>query len=187
MPTIMKGRSGASSRRFTSARSRTPMLIEPMQSRMTIIGITNVSGKRCARSGTAMRVEPKPEMPKITYAASTISGANTSTSGGGIVIVVEASIQPRLRRAGSVSFESRNLQRREKSLVQRGRGDKIARHHSIFPPMTELLLIRHGETLWNQQGRMQGQHDSPLTALGLQQARQLASRLKDVAFAALYA
>ena len=53
--------------------------------------------------------------------------------------------------------------------------------------MTELLLIRHGETLWNQQGRMQGQHDSPLTALGLQQARQLASRLKDVAFAALYA
>ncbi len=53
--------------------------------------------------------------------------------------------------------------------------------------MTELLLIRHGETLWNQQGRMQGQHDSPLTALGLQQARQLARRLKDVAFTALYA
>ena len=53
--------------------------------------------------------------------------------------------------------------------------------------MTELLLIRHGETLWNQQGRMQGQHDSPLTALGLQQARQLARRLKDVVFAALYA
>jgi 2,3-bisphosphoglycerate-dependent phosphoglycerate mutase len=53
--------------------------------------------------------------------------------------------------------------------------------------MTELLLIRHGETLWNQQGRMQGQHDSPLTALGLQQARQLARRLKEVAFSALYA
>jgi probable phosphoglycerate mutase len=52
--------------------------------------------------------------------------------------------------------------------------------------MTELLLIRHGETLWNQQGRMQGQHDSPLTPLGLQQARQLARRLKGVSFAALY-
>jgi probable phosphoglycerate mutase len=52
--------------------------------------------------------------------------------------------------------------------------------------LTEILLIRHGETLWNEQGRMQGQHDSPLTALGLQQARQLALRLKKVPFAALY-
>jgi 2,3-bisphosphoglycerate-dependent phosphoglycerate mutase len=52
--------------------------------------------------------------------------------------------------------------------------------------LTEILLIRHGETLWNQQGRMQGQHDSPLTPLGLQQARQLARRLKTHAFDALY-
>ena len=52
--------------------------------------------------------------------------------------------------------------------------------------MTDVLLVRHGETLWNQQGRMQGQHDSPLTPLGLQQARQLARRLKQVRFAALY-
>jgi probable phosphoglycerate mutase len=52
--------------------------------------------------------------------------------------------------------------------------------------MTELLLIRHGETVWNQQGRMQGQHDSPLTPNGLQQARQLARRLKAVSFTALY-
>jgi probable phosphoglycerate mutase len=52
--------------------------------------------------------------------------------------------------------------------------------------MTEVLLIRHGETLWNQQGRMQGQNDSPLTPLGMQQARQLAKRMKTVAFSALY-
>jgi probable phosphoglycerate mutase len=52
--------------------------------------------------------------------------------------------------------------------------------------MTEILLIRHGETTWNQQGRMQGQHDSPLTPLGLQQARLLARRLKAAAFTALY-
>ena len=52
--------------------------------------------------------------------------------------------------------------------------------------MTEILLIRHGETLWNQQGRMQGQNDSPLTPTGLEQARKLARRLKDVAFTALY-
>jgi probable phosphoglycerate mutase len=52
--------------------------------------------------------------------------------------------------------------------------------------VTELLLVRHGETLWNQQGRMQGQNDSPLTPTGLQQARQLAHRLKDVSFTTLY-
>src|SRR5918996_6105843 len=52
--------------------------------------------------------------------------------------------------------------------------------------MTEILLIRHGETLWNQQRRMQGQNDSPLTPNGLEQARKLARRLKDVAFTALY-
>jgi probable phosphoglycerate mutase len=52
--------------------------------------------------------------------------------------------------------------------------------------MTEILLVRHGETLWNQQGRMQGQHDSPLTPTGLHQARQLARRLAKVEFSALY-
>ncbi|HUP96115.1 MAG TPA: histidine phosphatase family protein [Burkholderiales bacterium] len=52
--------------------------------------------------------------------------------------------------------------------------------------MTEILLVRHGETEWNQEHRMQGQHDSPLTPTGLQQARQLARRLKEVAFSVLY-
>jgi probable phosphoglycerate mutase len=52
--------------------------------------------------------------------------------------------------------------------------------------MTEILLVRHGETLWNQQGRMQGQHDSPLTPTGLHQARRLARRLAQVEFVALY-
>jgi len=52
--------------------------------------------------------------------------------------------------------------------------------------MTEILVIRHGETEWNQQGRMQGQRDSPLTPLGLQQARQVARRLREVPHAALY-
>jgi probable phosphoglycerate mutase len=51
--------------------------------------------------------------------------------------------------------------------------------------MTELLVVRHGETEWNLQGRMQGQQDSPLTPLGLQQARQLARRLRDVPHLAL--
>src|ERR1700694_3679195 len=39
--------------------------------------------------------------------------------------------------------------------------------------MTDLLLLRHGETEWNAQGRFQGQLDSPLTARGREQAAQL--------------
>ncbi|WP_088287234.1 histidine phosphatase family protein [Ideonella sp. A 288] len=45
--------------------------------------------------------------------------------------------------------------------------------------MTELIVIRHGETDWNRQHRFQGQIDVPLNAIGLQQAERLAERLVD--------
>lgn len=38
---------------------------------------------------------------------------------------------------------------------------------TAYPP---LYILRHGETEWNATGRLQGHHDSPLTALGRQQA-----------------
>jgi len=36
----------------------------------------------------------------------------------------------------------------------------------------DLYILRHGQTEWNLQGRMQGRLDSPLTPLGQRQARQ---------------
>ena len=41
-----------------------------------------------------------------------------------------------------------------------------------------LLLLRHGETLWNQQGILQGQQDSPLSSHGWQQADRCAELLR---------
>ncbi len=52
--------------------------------------------------------------------------------------------------------------------------------------MTQLILIRHGETLWNTERRMQGQRDSPLTERGRWQAQQLGERLRQLPFTALY-
>lgn len=51
---------------------------------------------------------------------------------------------------------------------------------------TRVILLRHGETVWNLEGRYQGQLDSPLTPSGLAEARALAHRLAGVRFAALY-
>jgi 2,3-bisphosphoglycerate-dependent phosphoglycerate mutase len=42
--------------------------------------------------------------------------------------------------------------------------------------MTELSLVRHGETEWNASGRHQGQTDSQLSQRGLAQAEALAER-----------
>lgn len=51
---------------------------------------------------------------------------------------------------------------------------------------TTLYITRHGETLWNTEGRMQGWSDSPLTELGRQQAVWLEERLEDVKFHVVY-
>ena len=52
--------------------------------------------------------------------------------------------------------------------------------------MTTLWLIRHGETSWNAEGRVQGQTDVPLSEVGHAQARAVAALLACERFAAIY-
>ncbi len=55
-----------------------------------------------------------------------------------------------------------------------------------MPPLTRLLAIRHAQTSWNASGRIQGQQDIPLDALGLRQADALAHALQDEPLQAIY-
>ena len=50
----------------------------------------------------------------------------------------------------------------------------------------ELHLIRHGETNWNKERRVQGQSDSHLTDLGTQQAKELGQRIAHLEFDKIY-
>lgn len=52
--------------------------------------------------------------------------------------------------------------------------------------MTEFWLVRHGQTLWNVEGRSQGSIDIELNECGLSQARLAAQQLKTICFEAVY-
>jgi probable phosphoglycerate mutase len=52
---------------------------------------------------------------------------------------------------------------------------------------TRLCLVRHGETAWNAEGRVQGQLDVPLSEVGHAQARAVAAALAGERFDAIYA
>ncbi len=50
----------------------------------------------------------------------------------------------------------------------------------------KFYFVRHGKTLFNQMGRMQGWCDSPLLQEGINQAKNVASALRDVPFTKAY-
>ena len=47
--------------------------------------------------------------------------------------------------------------------------------------MARLILLRHGVTDWNREGRYQGQSDTPLNEEGVVQARRLIDMLESEA------
>ena len=51
---------------------------------------------------------------------------------------------------------------------------------------TTLVLVRHGETAWNVEGRIQGHTDVGLNGLGVAQAEALGKRLAGERFEAVY-
>jgi len=53
--------------------------------------------------------------------------------------------------------------------------------------ITRIIAIRHGETAWNVDTRIQGQLDVPLNDVGRWQARRLADAVADEGIAAIYA
>ena len=49
-----------------------------------------------------------------------------------------------------------------------------------------LVLVRHGETAWNAEGRIQGHLDIPLNDIGIAQANAVGRRLRSEHFDAIY-
>jgi broad specificity phosphatase PhoE len=52
--------------------------------------------------------------------------------------------------------------------------------------VTRIFLIRHGQTVWNAERRYQGQVESPLTELGMEQFRRVAAALSHEPIRAVY-
>ena len=56
-------------------------------------------------------------------------------------------------------------------------GSVLARDRGYGLGVTSILIVRHGQSVWNAQGRWQGRADPPLTDLGHRQARVAAGAL----------
>jgi len=73
----------------------------------------------------------------------------------------------------------------ERAPAQSAAPDTADDHHSNLAPF-RLLLVRHGQSTWNAERRIQGQLDPPLSVRGVAQACELAERLRGHRLAGFY-
>ncbi|WP_170846525.1 histidine phosphatase family protein [Roseovarius nanhaiticus] len=59
--------------------------------------------------------------------------------------------------------------------------DLVMERPGDLPDWPEIWFLRHGQTEWNLEGRIQGRLDSPLTELGRAQAIGQAALIRDIA------
>jgi len=57
---------------------------------------------------------------------------------------------------------------------------------TVHNEMTRLVLVRHGETAWNRETRIQGHTDIPLSDHGRWQAQQVGKALREEGLRAIY-
>src|SRR5258708_25538799 len=74
----------------------------------------------------------------------------------------------------------------ESSLVRDYRLAATIRASTAAMTVTTFVFVRHGETAWNVEGRIQGHLDIPLNHLGGAQAEALGKRLVREQFDAVY-
>lgn len=53
-------------------------------------------------------------------------------------------------------------------------------------PATDIIVVRHGQTIWNRERRIQGHSDSPLTELGVRQTEAVARSLSRLTIDRVY-
>lgn len=70
--------------------------------------------------------------------------------------------------------------------TEKNQSQDRSRTPELEPAPATLIIVRHGQTVWNAQGRWQGWLDSPLTEFGRMQARSAREELRsapiDVAY-----
>jgi len=86
-----------------------------------------------------------------------------------------------------------NMQRFKKELAKHGVMSKIKHtgsgNDSAAAPThlsTLIMLIRHGETAWNLERRLQGQSDAPLNKTGAMQAQRVGVHVSSLGVQAVY-
>ena len=50
----------------------------------------------------------------------------------------------------------------------------------------KIYITRHSKTIWNQEKRLQGRNDSPLTQEGIENAYALKDYISDISFDKVY-